>query len=151
MQRMTLVSGALLLGACTKPADLTSAEQSLRQANAAYDRALINGDAAALNRFYTDDFQIISADAEVHGKADQIEFMTKQVDLLNAKTDDVRVTMLAPDKALLTGRLKGRYRFEGKENDFVERYTSIWVREGDGWRLKHEHSSMAPPEGERRS
>ena len=70
--------------------------------------------------------------------------MTEQVDLLEAKTDDVRITMLSPDVALLTGKLIGRYRLEGQENNFTERYTSIWVRDGQRWRIKHEHSSMAP-------
>ncbi len=133
-----------LLLSCREAPQPAGSETALRAANAAYDKALIEGDAQALGGFYTDDFQIIDARAEVHGKADQIRFMTEQVDLLQAKTDDVRITMLAPDAALLTGRLVGRYRLEGKENDFTERYTSVWVRDGNQWRLKHEHSSMAP-------
>ena len=137
---------AALLLSCREAPQATAAnsDRALQAANAAYDKAIIDGDADALSRFYTDDFQIIDARAEVHGKADQIKFMTEQVDLLQAKTDDVRIAMLAPDVALLTGRLIGRYRLDGKENDFTERYTSIWVRDGDQWRLKHEHSSLAP-------
>jgi ketosteroid isomerase-like protein len=52
--------------------------------------------------------------------------------------------MLGPDAALLTGRFKGRYRMGGKEADFTERYTSVWVREGKDWRVKHEHASLVP-------
>ena len=122
----------------------SGAKAALLAANAAYDKALIDGDADALRRFYTDDFLIIDARAQVHGKADQVRFMTEQVDLLKGETDDVRVTMLSPETALLTGRLVGRYRMDGRENDFTERYTSIWVRDGEHWRLKHEHSSLAP-------
>ncbi len=66
--------------------------------------------------------------------------MTEQVDLIHAKTDDVRVRMLSPDAALLTGR----YRLDGREADFTERYTSIWVRDRGKWRLTHEHSSTVP-------
>lgn len=137
---------AALLLSCREVPQPTAVEteSALRAANAAYDKALIDGDADALSRFYTDDFQIIDARAEVHGKADQIQFMTEEVDLLLAKTDDVRIAMLAPDVALLTGRFVGRYRLDGKENDFIERYTSIWVRDDDQWRVKHEHSSLAP-------
>ncbi len=136
---------ALLLSCREAPQSAAAnSESALRAANAAYDKALIDGDAVALDRFYTDDFRIIDARAEVHGKADQIQFMTKEVDLLQAKTDDVRITMLAPAVALLTGRFIGRYRLNGQEDAFTERYTSIWVQDGDQWRLKHEHSSMAP-------
>jgi ketosteroid isomerase-like protein len=145
MRYSVCLLAALLLSCREAPQGVAAnSEVALRAANAAYDKALLDGDANALGRFYTDDFQIIDARAEVHGKADQIKFMTEQVDLLQAKTDDVRITMLSPDAALFTGRFIGRYRLDGKENDFTERYTSIWVRQGDQWRLKHEHSSMAP-------
>ena len=135
----------LLLVACREAApDESAVRKALLAVNAAYDQALIDGDAAALDRFYTADFRIIDDDAEVHGKRDQIEFMTKSVDLLSATTDDIRVTMLGPDSALLTGRFQGRYRMAGKEADFTERYTSVWVREGEDWRVKHEHASLVP-------
>ena len=135
----------LLLSACQSGAPTAnSSEEALRAANAAYDKALIAGDAKALREAYSDDFRMIDADAEVHGKADQIRFMTEQVKLLHAKTDDVIVRMLSPDAALLTGRFTGRYRLDGREADFTERYTSIWVRDRGKWRLTHEHSSTVP-------
>ncbi len=135
----------LVLAACQKPApDEAAARQGLLAANASYDKALVDGDAAALERFYTDDFSIIDDDAGIHGKREQIDFMTKTVDLLDAKSDGVRVTMLGPDSAMLTGRFVGRYRMDGKEAAFTERYTSVWVREGEAWRVRHEHASLVP-------
>ena len=157
MRATLILLGAALLAGCDRPAakqgkpapaDPTAV---LRAANANYDKALIAGDAAALDRFYTDDFQIIDDDAQVHGKADQIAFMTKALDLLGASSDDVQVTMLGPDAALLTGGFSGRYRLDGKENAFTERYTSIWVRDGGRWRVKHEHSSVVPSKAEGRA
>ena len=143
--RFAYLAPLLLLAACQEAApDRGAAEKAVLAANAAYDRALIDGDAKALERFYTADFSIIDDDAGIHGKRDQIAFMTKTVDLLDAKTDDLRVTMLGPDAALLTGRFKGRYRMGGKEADFTERYTSVWVRDGKDWRVKHEHASLVP-------
>lgn len=141
---------AALISACrAEGRDDGSALDSLKRANAAYDQALIAGDAVALDRFYTDDFQIIDDNANIHGKAGQINFMTKEVDLLSAKSDQVRITMLAPDSALMTGRFTGRYRYRGEERDFVERYTAVWVREKGDWKLKHEHSSLVPEQSQR--
>jgi ketosteroid isomerase-like protein len=148
MRLMLLFALSIIAGCAKAPPAAGTAQRDLLAANAAYDQALIRGDAVALDRFYTDDFQIIDDDAEMHNKAAQIRFMTQQVDLLEAKTDDVRVTMLAPDSALLTGRFKGRYRLDGKESDFTERYTSVWVRDGSDWRLRHEHSSIVPQESD---
>ena len=140
-----LLLAALVIGGCAKPPeDAATAQRALLAANAAYDRALIAGDAAALDRFYADDFRLIDDDGDIHDKRGQIAFMTRTIDLLQASSDDIKVSMLGPDAALVTGRLTGSYRAEGKQADFIERYTSIWVRDGDRWRLKHEHSSLSP-------
>lgn len=144
--RVTALLGAVaLLAACQSGGGgEASAESAIRAANAGYDKALIDGDAAALEEYYTDDFQIIDDDGELHDKQNQIAFMTREVDLLNARADEVDVTMLGPDSALVTGRFTGRYRYQGKEEDFTERYTSVWVRDGGRWRVKHEHASLVP-------
>ena len=145
MRALKLTVAMGLLAACTRqPAAQDNAEAQLRAANAQYDQALIAGDAAALNRHYTDDFQIIDDDGAVHDKKGQVQFMTQEVDLLNARGDDVKVTMLGPDSALVTGRLTGRFRYKGQEEDFTERYTSVWVRRDGQWRVRHEHSSLVP-------
>lgn len=148
MRSKLILVAALLLAGCDRPAadrESTSqgnAEAELRAANAAYDKALIDGDSAALDRFYASDFQIIDDDGKVHDKQNQIQFMTEKVDLLNARGDDVQVTMLGPESALVTGRFSGRYRMDGKEADFRERYTSVWIREDGRWQVRHEHTSM---------
>lgn len=141
-----LVIAMLLLSAGCAAAgeDKGAAEKALLAANAEYEKALIAGDAAALGRFYTDDFQIIDDDGAIHRKANQIAFMTKEVDLLQARGDDVKVTMLGRDSALVTGRFAGRYRYNGKVEDFQERYTSVWQRQDGNWRVRHEHASSVP-------
>ena len=118
------------------------------EANAAYDRALIAGDAAALGNIYAEDFTIIDDDGAIHGKQDQIAFMTTKVDLLDARSDDIKVTPLGPDAALVTGRFTGSYRMDGKENAFTERYTSVWVRKDGAWKVRHEHASLLPNRGQ---
>ncbi len=122
----------LVLTACGETrSEQAPAKDAVLAANAAKDEAMIARDAAGLARFYTDDYQVIDDDAKVHDKRDQVQFMTEEVELLKARSDDVRVSMLAPDTALVTGRLTGRYRMNNKESDFTERDTGIWVREGE--------------------
>lgn len=147
MRRSLPLIGLVMLFGCAKAApDRSEAEQSLRAANAAYDQALIDGDAELLDKIYSDDFRIVDDDADIHDKKNQIDMMTKQVDLLDARSDDLQITLLGPDAALLTGRLTGRYKYRGKESEFTERYTSVWVREDRNWRVKHEHASLKPQE-----
>lgn len=149
MRVATMLTGLLLLAACgmasaDKPEDQKAAIEAVTAANAAKDQAMIARDAEALASFYTDDYQVIDGQAGIHDKKNQVDFMTNSVELLKAESDQVKVDMLAPDTALLTGRMTGRYRMDGKETDFVERYTGVWVRQGRDWRVKHEHGSMQP-------
>ena len=145
MQKAALIIMLAALAACSgKGTEDASSTAGLEAANAAYDRALIDGNAEALSRLYTDDFTIIDDEANLRGKQDQIRTMTEVIDLLEARSDDVRVEPLGPDAAMLTGRFTGRYRVDGKENTFTERYTSIWVREGGEWKVRHEHASVLP-------
>ena len=135
----------LMLSGCGEARhDQAAARDAVIAANAAKDQAMIARDAARLARFYTDDYLLIDDDANVHDKRDQVQFMTQNVELLNARSDDVQVTMLAPDAALVTGRLTGRYRIDNQESDFTERYTGVWVRRGEDWQAKHEHGSLVP-------
>ena len=118
---------------------------SLRVANADYDRALIAANAVALNGIYAEDFSFVGDKAELRNKREQISYMTNgTVRLLSAASDEIAVTRLGPNHALLTGRFSGRFRTGAYEADFVERYTSIWVRQNSRWRLRHEHSSLLP-------
>lgn len=147
MRRSLALIGFVLLAGCGERApDLREAERTLLAANAEYDRALIDGNAEALNLHYADDFTIIDDDAAIHDKANQVAFMTKEVDLLSATSDDTKVTMLGPGAAVVTGRFKGRYRYKGEEKDFTERYTSVWVRNDGRWQVRHEHASLVPGE-----
>ena len=145
MRIATALIAAVSLSACDlRSADPATAERELRAANEEYDQGLVAGDAAVLDRFYASDFSIIDDDAGIHDRSDQIDFMTKEVDLLSARSSDVKVKMLGPNAAMLTGLFAGRYRYQGKESDFTERYTSIWVRQDGRWRVQHEHASLLP-------
>ena len=151
MRVATVIFGSLLLGACgAAVADKPRAEdekaliEAVTAANAAKDRAMVAGDPAALASFYTDDYRVIDDRAGIHDKSNQVDFMTKSVDVLEARSEAVEVDMLSPDAALLTGQMTGRYRMNGKEDDFVERYTGVWVKLGQNWRVKHEHASILP-------
>lgn len=137
----TLGSCATLQGINSPPGDV----MSLLAANAEYDRALIAADAAALNAIYADDFFFVGDKAELRNKQEQISHMTNgSARLLSAASDEIAVTPLGPNHALLTGRFTGRFRAGAHEANFVERYTNIWVRQNSRWRLRHEHSSLAP-------
>ena len=153
MRLARLIAALMVLGGCDDAAHrqgtgVPRADEdpamAVKAANGAKDKAMIARDPVQLADFYTDDYLLIDQEAKTHDKRDQVQFMTQNVELLTGVSDDVKVTMLSPDTALVTGRMRGRYRMAGKESDFVERYTGIWLRQGQEWRVKHEHGSTAP-------
>jgi ketosteroid isomerase-like protein len=46
-----------------------------------------------------------------------------------------RVTVLAADAAMLTGRMTTDVRVEGMDKRLNNRVITVWSRDGDGWRL----------------
>ena len=150
MRLAIVIAGSLLPAACgaavaDKPEDAKAAVAAVTAANAAKDHAMIARDREALAAFYAEDYRVIDGRAEIHDKKNQVDFMTDSVELLRADSDQVQVELLSPGTALVTGRLTGRYRIDGKESDFVERYTGLWVEQDGKWRVKHEHASMQSP------
>ena len=143
MHKIFIAAGMSLLTACSQPSARGDPEAEIRAADAEVNRAYIDGDTALMNRYFTDDFQFIDSRAAVHDKQNWLKLI-QQVDLLHARADDVKVTMLGPDSAFVTARFSGRYRYKGKEEDFTERYTNVWVRRDGQWQMRHEHSSMLP-------
>jgi len=146
MRWVPVILTAILVAACSGETPRQSfAEGDLLAANAAYDRALIAGDASALEAIYADGFSFTGDHAEQRDRAGQIAYMTDgTVQLLAAHSDDIDVTPLGAEAALLTGRFSGRYRTAAAESDFTERYSSVWILTDEGWKLRHEHSSLAP-------
>ena len=119
----SLLCVALLAGCAERDSGTHTAVQVLEAANAAKDKAMVAGDAAALENFYTADYQGIDDDGTIHDKRGQVEFMTGAVDLLSATSADVEVRMLSKNVALVTGRVHGTYRQDGKHLPFNERLT----------------------------
>ena len=102
MRAAALLVGLSVLAGCGEPeAETHSTERMLEAANAEKDRAMVAGDAAALENFYTADYQLIDDDGEVHDKRSQVEFMTRDADLISAASSDVQVRLARTNSSLL--------------------------------------------------
>jgi uncharacterized protein (TIGR02246 family) len=136
-----LVASAVLTG-CGM--DRSDAERELRDANARYDRAIIDGDAAALGDLLADDYVYVTAEGGIESKAQQIARLTApHFRLRSAGSQDVTVRWIG-DAALVIGRFPGEVQAGGSSLRFNERYSSLWTREDGRWRLRHEHASLIP-------
>ncbi|MEA3016861.1 MAG: hypothetical protein QOI38_1583 [Sphingomonadales bacterium] len=142
MRRLALAV-ALLAASCNATHERD--EAGVREANARYDRAIVAGDRAALERLLARDYVYITAEATVRDRAGTIAQVTSgQVRIASSGSEDVRVRWFG-DVALVTGRFNGQVTAGGSTFPHNERYTSIWTRSSDGWQIRHEHASTPSP------
>ena len=124
--------------AATPEADAIAA---VKAANAVYEKALLDGDAATLGRALTDDFVFIGWEGEMTGKAEFVRAATQDYDMTASHPRDVVFRQLAPTVVQVTGIWEGDTVADGKTEHSVERFSNIWVRSADGWRIALEHTS----------
>ena len=118
----------------------------LEATSAAYDKAIIDQDGATLERIFSEAYQDIGPDGVVRGKEEKIASLTDpNARLLSAQSDEVSVEVFG-DVALITGRFSGRFSSDGQEVRFNERFSTLWVQDGDEWRLHYEQVSEIPIE-----
>ena len=138
------VAFALLLPATSVTLGPTSGktERELLKANQAYDEALVRGDAAALDRLYSDEFVYTTPDGEVRDKSQQLAF-TRSGDLRleSGRSDDVKVRVYG-NTAVMTGRFTAAGKFKDRVINIRERYTAVWVKRRGAWRLVAEQGNL---------
>lgn len=112
--------------------------------NETYDAALEARDSVVLARLYAEEFEHIGPGAIARNRQQQIDaFATGAIDPLERRSDNVKVRQYG-DTAVLTGCFRGRVRSAAQEYSFVERYSSVWVREGGQWLMVLEHGTGVP-------
>ena len=144
--RMPRLHAFVLLALSSLAADVLAAERDLendvRAANHRYELALVAADASVLNALYLPEFTYIGSGGIVRSKDEQIQAISSgSVDVIEGGSDDVQVRIHG-DTAIVTGRFKGRARTSGSEFSFRERYSTVWIRQGNDWRLALEHGTV---------
>ena len=132
----------LLLTECSEgQPDTLSTNDVLIAANEAKSRAMVEGDFAVLENFYTADYQAVDGEGNVRDKKAQVDFLTRSIDFVHLESANVQVKSLSKNAALVTKKVSGRYQKAGQVTDFAEVSTSVWVTDHHQWRVRHEHSS----------
>jgi ketosteroid isomerase-like protein len=143
-----IASSVITVGQTTNSAknQNSKAEDKLLAANKEYDIALVKGDAAALDRIYSEEFIYTTPDGEVRNKSQQLSF-TRSGDLKleSGQSDDVKVRIYK-NTAVMTGRFIGNGKLKGKNIEIRERYTAVWVKKRGIWRLVAEQGNFIKQE-----
>jgi ketosteroid isomerase-like protein len=119
----------------------TSVERVIRQLDHERIQAQIGANAVALNRIYADDFIGIGPSGTVRTKPQVIaDFTSGDLKFQSITTDDVRVRVYG-NTAVETGRSTMIGQDKGKAVPRDNRFTRVWIKQQERWRLVSNHYS----------
>lgn len=120
-------------------ADTRELERLEKVWNEAHER----GDAAALDGLWSDDIEVDVPRMPVMNKADVLNFARSgHMKFLRYATSDIRIRIYA-DTAVVSGRLQRTRQMNGKELSDDWRFTKVYVRRAQQWRVVSFHASEA--------
>jgi ketosteroid isomerase-like protein len=141
---ISLVSAAVATAmlAPAQPAndrDVRELEQLEKVWNQAHER----GDANALDALWADDLEVAVPRMPVMTKSEALRFARSgQMKFLRYTTSDIRIRVYE-NTAVVTGRLQRTRVMNGHETSDDWRFTKVYVREAQKWRVVAFHASEA--------
>lgn len=147
MKKLTLIlllcSAVLMFGqAATKP--LSPLEETLIAAEKSIPEAQIKRDSGALKRLLSDDYAQVSIDGKLRDR-DEIIGMMSEVTIKQFRTYDFKVVPVSENVAIVTYDAILQVTSEDDEIQ-IPRYqhlSSVWVKQGDQWKLKFQQATAA--------
>ena len=96
-----------------------------------------------LSTLLTEDFIITVEDGATYSKAGYITHSADpSVQVEVAEQSDMRVHVRGGMVAVVTGAYYERGRSKNKPYEYHDRFTDVWVRAGNGWRVLSSHYSI---------
>ena len=113
-----------------------AAEREVRQTIEKYRTALLQKDAATLERIWADDYTFKNGAGETHSKAERLANLKSGATSLDSisQEEDMKVRVHA-NVAVVTGLLTIKGRYSGKQTSGQYRSIHVWVKSEAGWQL----------------
>jgi ketosteroid isomerase-like protein len=113
-----------------------AAEQEVRQTIKKYRTALLQKDAATLERIWADDYTFTNGAGEIHSKADRLANLKSGATSLDSisEEEDMKVRIHG-NVAVATSRVTIKGQYSGKQTSGQYRSIHVWVKGAAGWQL----------------
>jgi len=103
-----------------------------------------NGDAGALDALWADDLEVVVPRMAPMSKTEALAFSrTGRMRFDRYDTSSLKVRRYG-DTVVVTGRLQRAYTLGGNRRQDDWRFTKVYVRQNDAWRVTSFHASDAP-------
>jgi ketosteroid isomerase-like protein len=125
---------------------MTDVEAQLVDVSHAWDRAMVENDAARIGQFVADDWTIIGSDGRVGDKASFLK-LVESGDLTHdvMESHDINVRVYGDVAVVLARGISGG-NFRGQPFHVVERVSCVFVRQDGLWKCVSTHlSQLAEP------
>ena len=143
--RTGLLLVAVLAAAPESPAQsaVGTDTQQLERLEQVWNTAHEQGDADALQQLWADDLEVDVPRMPVMTKADALNFARSgRMKFLRYVTSDIRIRVYG-NAAVVSGRLQRVRSMNGKELSDDWRFTKVYIREAQRWRVVSFHASEA--------
>src|SRR6266513_4540569 len=109
----------------------TAAEQEVRQTIEKYRTALLQKDAATLERIWADDYTFTNGAGETHSKAERLANLKSGATSLDSISQEEEMKVrVHGNVAVATGRVTIKGQYSGKQTSGQYRSIHVWVRCG---------------------
>jgi ketosteroid isomerase-like protein len=111
-------------------------EREVRQTIEKYRTALLQKDAATLERIWSEDYTFTNGAGEIHSKADRLANLKSGATSLDSITEeeDMKVRIHG-NVAVATSRVTIKGQYSGKQTSGQYRSIHVWVKGAAGWQL----------------
>ena len=119
--------------------------RELSRLESVWNDAHLRGDAEALDRIWAADFTVSVPNMPVMTRADAIGvFRTERLGFRHYESSDLGFRIYG-DAAVVTGRLRRTRSMTDRTVEDDWRFTKVYVRRGDQWKVVAFHASPAAP------
>ncbi len=113
-----------------------AAEQEVRQTIEKYRTALLQHDAATLERIWADDYTFTNGAGETHSKAERLANLKSGATSLDSISQEEEMKVrVHGNVAVATGRVTIKGQYSGKQTSGQYRSIHVWVKGAAGWQL----------------
>jgi ketosteroid isomerase-like protein len=113
----------------------------IERASQAWTTAWLEHDAAAVDGMMAPGYIYITPTGQVLDRATILDVVRSPEYQASGNRSEVSVVPVGPDAAVVVSRWQGRVNYQGRLFEEDHRCTSVFVRDGQRWRVAAEHAS----------
>jgi ketosteroid isomerase-like protein len=122
----------------------TADRDELQRLERAWNEAHVRGDSGTLSRLWADDLEVAVPKMPVMKKEELIKFVDSgRMKFQRYETSDLNFRIYG-QSAVVTGRVQRKREINGRSVEDDWRFTKVYQRTADGWRVVSFHASEAP-------